>query len=58
MKLKKKDLSEYKSIEVNAKSNTVSSSKHACANHIESETLKCYKITKSCYHAGDLGFSE
>jgi len=54
VKLKKKELSECKAVEAKAKSHNTSESKHACANHIESTILKHHKITKSCYHGGDL----
>ena len=50
----KKDLAECRKAHAQAKSDNKNPNRYEVINHIESVILKMHKISKSCYHAGDL----
>ena len=51
---KKKVLTECRKAEASAKAENSNSSQFMGINHIETVMLKLHRISKSCYHAGDL----
>ena len=54
VKATSKNLSKCREVEKSAKKEDKDPSRYAVANYIESVILKQHRISKSCYHAGDL----
>ena len=54
MKDQKSNFNNCKAVEIEARKNNKDSSKYLIMNHIECVILKNHRISKSCYHGGDL----
>ena len=50
----KKDLAECRKAHMQTKSHNINPNQYEVINYIESVILKIHKISKLCYHAGDL----